>query len=156
MTILLRLLICSETYEYYKLPYCKPKDGVRYKTLGMGEVGMQIHQLAACYGCLQMQHHRPRGQLLPLPCVTSGLVDKHLTAADFVQVVDANRMATTPYDLNFMIDRKEEKVCEKTLTDEDMVKFRKVSLPVHTRTPVSSADGPYAHNRLPWCIQTCS
>lgn len=29
----------SETYEYYKLPYCKPKDGVRYKTLGMGEVG---------------------------------------------------------------------------------------------------------------------
>lgn len=34
-----RLLVaCSETYEYYKLPYCKPKDGVRYKTLGMGEV----------------------------------------------------------------------------------------------------------------------
>eukprot|EP00878_Enallax_costatus_P011698 GHUV01012213.1.p1 GENE.GHUV01012213.1~~GHUV01012213.1.p1 ORF type:complete len:157 (+),score=23.99 GHUV01012213.1:127-597(+) len=67
----------SETYEYYKLPYCKPKEGVRYKTLGMGEV------------------------------------------------VDANRMATTPYALNFMVDRKDEKVCDKTLTDEDMVIFRK-------------------------------
>lgn len=28
----------SETYEYYSLPYCKPKDGVKWKTLGMGEV----------------------------------------------------------------------------------------------------------------------
>eukprot|EP00882_Tetradesmus_deserticola_P008078 GHRQ01008508.1.p1 GENE.GHRQ01008508.1~~GHRQ01008508.1.p1 ORF type:complete len:612 (+),score=239.25 GHRQ01008508.1:279-2114(+) len=67
----------SETYEYYKLPYCKPKDGVRYKTLGMGEV------------------------------------------------VDANRMVTTPYQLNFLVERKGEKTCEKTLTDEDMSKFRR-------------------------------
>jgi hypothetical protein len=44
------------------------------------------------------------------------------------QVVDANRMATTPYQLNFMVDRKDEKTCEKTLTDEDMIKFRRVSL----------------------------
>jgi len=28
----------SETYEYYKLPFCKPKDGVKWKTLGVGEV----------------------------------------------------------------------------------------------------------------------
>jgi hypothetical protein len=42
--------------------------------------------------------------------------------------VDANRMATTPYQLNFMVDRKDEKTCEKTLTDEDMIKFRRVSL----------------------------
>lgn len=28
----------SETYEYFSLPYCQPKDGVKYKTLGMGEV----------------------------------------------------------------------------------------------------------------------
>lgn len=68
----------SETYEYYKLPYCKPKAGVRYKTLGMGEV------------------------------------------------VDANRMATTPYQLAFRTDRKDEVICEKTLSDDDMVKFRKV------------------------------
>lgn len=70
--------VCSETYEYYKLPYCKPKAGVRYKTLGMGEV------------------------------------------------VDANRMATTPYQLNFRTDRKDEVICEKTLSDDDMIKFRKV------------------------------
>lgn len=28
----------SETYEFYKLPFCKPKDGVKFKTLGVGEV----------------------------------------------------------------------------------------------------------------------
>eukprot|EP00775_Hariotina_reticulata_P009632 gene9632-9792_t len=67
----------SETYEYYKLPFCKPKDGVRYKTLGMGEV------------------------------------------------VDANRMATTSYALNFRVNRKEEHICDVTLTDDDMMKFRK-------------------------------
>lgn len=35
-------------------------------------------------------------------------------------------MATTPFELNFMVDRKDEKVCDKTLTDQDMVKFREV------------------------------
>jgi hypothetical protein len=35
----------SETYEYYKLPYCKPSTGVRYKTLGMGEVGVAVWRL---------------------------------------------------------------------------------------------------------------
>lgn len=38
---------CSETYEYYKLPYCKPEDGVRYKTLGMGEVRPPFHCASA-------------------------------------------------------------------------------------------------------------
>jgi hypothetical protein len=37
-------------------------------------------------------------------------------------------MATTPYELNFMVERKSEKTCEKTLTDEDMIKFRRVRL----------------------------
>ncbi len=68
----------SETYEYYKLPYCKPKDGVKWKTLGMGEV------------------------------------------------VDANRMASTPYQLSFRTDRKDEVVCEKTLSQDDLSVFRKV------------------------------
>jgi hypothetical protein len=72
---------CSETYEYYKLPYCKPKGGVKWKTLGMGEV------------------------------------------------VDANRMATTPYDLSFRVDRKDDIVCEKTLSQDDIVNFRKVGTP---------------------------
>lgn len=44
------------------------------------------------------------------------------------QVVDANRMATLPYLLNFMVDRKDEKTCERILTDDDMVKFRRVSM----------------------------
>jgi hypothetical protein len=43
------------------------------------------------------------------------------------EVVDANRMATTPYQLNFRVDRKDELLCEKTLSDDDMAKFRKVS-----------------------------
>jgi hypothetical protein len=43
------------------------------------------------------------------------------------EVVDANRMATTPYQLNFRTDRKDEVICEKTLSDDDMAKFRKVS-----------------------------
>lgn len=69
---------CSETYEYYKLPYCKPKDGVKYKTLGMGEV------------------------------------------------VDANRMATTPYDLSFRKERTNQEVCTTKLGAEELKKFRRV------------------------------
>jgi len=45
-----------------------------------------------------------------------------------LQVVDANRMATTSYALNFRVNRKEEHVCEVTLTDDDMMKFRRVSI----------------------------
>lgn len=67
----------SETYEYYKLPYCKPKEGIKWKTLGMGEV------------------------------------------------VDANRMATTPYDLAFRVERDNEEICEKDLTVEELEKFRR-------------------------------
>lgn len=70
---------CSETYEYYSLPYCKPSGGVKWKTLGMGEV------------------------------------------------VDANRMASTPYLLNFNKERTNELVCEKQLSSEELQKFRKVS-----------------------------
>lgn len=68
----------SETYEFYSLPYCKPKDGVRWKTLGMGEV------------------------------------------------VDANRMASTPYDLSFRVERANQTVCRKTLTEEEVERFRDV------------------------------
>lgn len=42
------------------------------------------------------------------------------------EVVDANRMASTPYLLNFLTDRLET-VCEKTLSDADLKSFRKVS-----------------------------
>ena len=29
---------CSETYQYYTLPFCTPKEGKEYKTEGLGEV----------------------------------------------------------------------------------------------------------------------
>ncbi|KAG2449123.1 hypothetical protein HYH02_005871 [Chlamydomonas schloesseri] len=67
----------SETYEYYSLPYCQPKDGVKHKLLGMGEV------------------------------------------------VDANRMASTPYQLQFRKNRQREAVCEQILDQEKLLKFRK-------------------------------
>ncbi|GBF98650.1 hypothetical protein Rsub_11644 [Raphidocelis subcapitata] len=66
----------SETYEFFSLPYCKPADGVKWKTLGMGEV------------------------------------------------VDANRMASTPYDLAFRSDRADTVVCKKALTEQEVAKFR--------------------------------
>ncbi|KIY94368.1 Putative phagocytic receptor 1b [Monoraphidium neglectum] len=64
------------TFEYYMLPYCKPAGGVKWKTLGMGEV------------------------------------------------VDANRMASTPYDLAFRVERTNQRVCKKELSKEDAQKFR--------------------------------
>eukprot|EP00197_Chlamydomonas_leiostraca_P002553 CAMPEP_0202857270 /NCGR_PEP_ID=MMETSP1391-20130828/278_1 /ASSEMBLY_ACC=CAM_ASM_000867 /TAXON_ID=1034604 /ORGANISM="Chlamydomonas leiostraca, Strain SAG 11-49" /LENGTH=606 /DNA_ID=CAMNT_0049536053 /DNA_START=73 /DNA_END=1893 /DNA_ORIENTATION=+ len=66
----------SETYEYFSLPYCQPSGGIKWKTLGLGEV------------------------------------------------VEANRMASTSYKLNFKVDRKEEVVCSKTLSQDDLKKFR--------------------------------
>jgi hypothetical protein len=42
------------------------------------------------------------------------------------EVVDANRMASTPYQLSFRTDRKDEVVCEKTLSQDDLSVFRKV------------------------------
>ncbi|GIL73933.1 hypothetical protein Vretimale_5121 [Volvox reticuliferus] len=67
----------SETYEYYSLPYCRPKDGVKHKLLGMGEV------------------------------------------------VDANRMASTLYQLQFRKNRQREVICESVLDAEHLAKFRK-------------------------------
>lgn len=72
------MLVCSETYEYYSLPYCQPKEGIKHKILGMGEV------------------------------------------------VDANRMASTPYALNFRTERKAEEVCTVQLDEEKLDKFRRV------------------------------
>ena len=38
-------------------------------------------------------------------------------------------MATTPYALNFRVDRTAEVVCERTLGEEDLAQFRRVSRP---------------------------
>lgn len=42
------------------------------------------------------------------------------------EVVDANRMASTPYKLNFKTDRKEENICTKSLNADELQKFRTV------------------------------
>ncbi len=31
-------MVCSETYQYYNLPFCTPEGGKEYKTEGLGEV----------------------------------------------------------------------------------------------------------------------
>lgn len=38
-------------------------------------------------------------------------------------------MASTPYDLNFKVERKDVVVCERKLTADDLVKFRRVGAP---------------------------
>jgi hypothetical protein len=40
------------------------------------------------------------------------------------EVVDANRMASTEYKLSFRTDRKGEVICSKTLTSDNLSKFR--------------------------------
>ena len=34
----LRPACCSETYQYFNLPFCHPKEGKEYKPEGLGEV----------------------------------------------------------------------------------------------------------------------
>eukprot|EP00798_Chlamydomonas_sp_ICE-L_P020329 gene20329-27089_t len=67
----------SETYEFTSLPFCQPKEGVKWKTLHLGEV------------------------------------------------VDANRMASTPYTLNFKEDKTDLEVCTLALGSAELSKFRK-------------------------------
>jgi hypothetical protein len=88
----------SESYKWYDLPFCHPKKGIQWKTLGMGEVRRQLAPprgrgagrstlpTAACAcgplvpartpwqlrcrpGCRGMQQHRHR-QWAAHPCLT--------------------------------------------------------------------------------------
>ncbi|GMH35994.1 hypothetical protein BSKO_03862 [Bryopsis sp. KO-2023] len=67
----------TETYEYYNLPFCQTKNGLKYKILGMGEV------------------------------------------------MDANRMAQTPYVLAFKKDITRDVVCSPEFGPEEIKEFRK-------------------------------
>ncbi len=40
------------------------------------------------------------------------------------EVVEGNRMASTPYQLNFDIDRHDESICSRTLGVEELDRFR--------------------------------
>lgn len=115
---------CSETYEYYKLPYCKPKDGVKYKTLGMGEVraALLLCCSAAAAPITVLQWWKFTSCHVDVSCAFPCP-----RPSPHTQVVDANRMATLPYNLSFLAERKNEVVCSVTLDDEDMMKFRRVS-----------------------------
>lgn len=92
----------SETYEYFSLPFCAPEGGVKYKTLGMGEV------------------------------------------------VDANRMASTPYMLNFNTDRTNAVICETPLSQDNLVKFRKVTAMARGEHRVQS--GFCQANQMPYVV----
>ena len=67
----------SETYQYYNLPFCTPKEGKEYKTEGLGEV------------------------------------------------LEGDRLVTTPYSIKFRVDKENEILCSRELTAKDLKKFRK-------------------------------
>jgi hypothetical protein len=70
------LHVCRETYQYYNLPFCQPKDGKEYKTEFLGEV------------------------------------------------LEGDRLVTTPYSLKFRTDVDQTVLCEKKLTSDELKKFR--------------------------------
>jgi hypothetical protein len=77
----------------------------------------------------------------PLSClrvISQGVTWKTLQLGE---VVDANRMASTPFQLNFVIERKDETVCTKTLTAEELSTFRKVSTAGELSVPSEAASG---------------
>ncbi|CAK0754796.1 Transmembrane 9 super member 4 [Coccomyxa viridis] len=67
----------SETYQYYNLPFCTPKEGKEYKTEGLGEV------------------------------------------------LEGDRLVSTPYSIKFRVDKENEILCSRELTEKDLKKFRK-------------------------------
>lgn len=67
----------SETYQYYNLPFCTPKEGKEYKTEGLGEV------------------------------------------------LEGDRLVNTPYSIKFRVDKENEILCSRELTEKDLKKFRK-------------------------------
>ena len=67
----------SETYQYYNLPFCTPKEGKEYKTEGLGEV------------------------------------------------LEGDRLVSTPYSIKFRVDKENEILCSRELTEKDLKIFRK-------------------------------
>lgn len=67
---------CSETYQYYTLPFCQPKGGVKYITEDLGEV------------------------------------------------LEGDRLATTPFEIKFLQDMEHQQLCNKTLDSKDLDMLR--------------------------------
>ena len=74
-------LLRSETYEYYKLPFCQPEPAIKYKVLT--HVG---------------------------------------------EVIDANRDASTPFELPFRVDKDRTVLCTQKVGSKKAALFRKARL----------------------------
>ncbi len=70
-------LLCSETYQYYNLPFCQPEEGKEYRLEDLGEV------------------------------------------------LEGDRLVSTPYDIKFLQDTEYEVLCKKKLSEKEMAKLRK-------------------------------
>jgi hypothetical protein len=67
------------------------------------------------------------------------------------EVVDANRMASTEYKLNFRTDRKNQEICSKTLTAGDLGKFRQVGFFDSSCVLCNLDSGPWLQQQPPVC-----
>lgn len=67
---------CSETYQYYTLPFCQPKGGKQYITEDLGEV------------------------------------------------LEGDRLVTTPFEIKFLQDMEHQQLCNKTLDSKDLDMLR--------------------------------
>ena len=67
---------CSETYQYFNLPFCHPKEGKEYKAEGLGEV------------------------------------------------LEGDRLVSTPYHLKFREDKEAAPLCTQHLDSDDLDQFR--------------------------------
>ncbi|KAF5841346.1 hypothetical protein DUNSADRAFT_13422 [Dunaliella salina] len=122
--IISRMLRTLETYEYYALPYCPPTEGIKWKTLGLGEL-VDANR----------QHSR-------IWFTTHLFICAQCTC--FPVVVD--RMATTPFKLNFKEELNNEIACEKKLGAEEQLKFRKAN------TTSADIPTPFGSNGVPSSI----
>lgn len=92
----------SETYQYYDLPFCPEDDGPTHKTEDLGEVWSPAPGSGAA-------HFGGMG----------GLILRRS-----LQVLEGDRMMSTPYEVPFRVDKENQKLCSKTLDGAALKKFR--------------------------------
>jgi hypothetical protein len=103
---------------YYDLPFCE----VRRHS---GLTGNSIHFCQAlCVHALTPTHLL--STLAAPACAVQPEGGVKYKLLRLGEVMDANRMATTPYVLEFMKDKENAVICEKMLSAEDQKKFKRV------------------------------
>ena len=120
----LRRCACSETYQYYDLPFCQPPEGLTHKPETLGEVsglfplpGMPAFCTCCCY--------KKDLSLSTLSCI-SGSSGTSLKSCPSLQVVDGNRLIVTPYDLSFQKEHEHTSLCKRKFGTKEIQHFRKV------------------------------